>query len=584
MKKVKLVSLTALILCSQVAFVQTVPKRIPRRNSTQLLDGFGVNLNLPRQPRMPWTETLAPLFDSGAKWVRIGQYENSSEQVSWDWVEQTPRHYAVPKDADEAIRSLLGNGVSIEVQLQYSNPLYLEDKSKRPVRVTLPPPGIGQNDNPVNPIFLAPKTDEQVDAFLGYVRFMVNRYKGRINHWELWNEEDYGYWRPDMEDKKEKGKWYGRVFCRFADAVHTTDPNAKVMFGGLASPTNLDFATSALASCPDKLDIMAYHSYPGGPFGVGRPPEEIDPVYGAAAFRKGIKSIAGISSDVKFWINEWGIDADAKGSNPSVQARYLPRFFLEQRAHNIRGFVWEFMSATDGNEEDRMGIVKGDTQGPDAFQPREAYFSFQNLSAVFGQTVRDPGDEDALQPVKEYSPDKLRSFWFRDRVSGRRVFAYWLAIPADPKDTFKPIMTTLTIEDPEITRPILMDIRTGTIQELHWIDKNAHTLSVPLKDSVMAVADARYLDWTEVPETPRGLIAQQKETKISLLWKASPGADEYEVQRSIDFGPWIQVGDVTRPTAEFTESTTTPDGETYRVRARSSNGYSPWSNPAWVGQ
>jgi hypothetical protein len=582
--KTKCIVQLALLMCFQFAFAQDLPRRIPRRSSTQLLDGFGVNLNLPRQPRMPWTKTWAPLFDSGAKFVRIGQYENSSEQVSWDWVEQTKGHYAVPEGAEEAIRSLRENGVSIEVQLQYSNPLYLEDKTKRPERVTLPPPGIGQRDKPVNPIFLAPKTDEQIEAFLGYVRFMVGRYKGRIDHWELWNEEDYDYWGPDISDKKEKGKWYGRVFCRFADAVHTTDPDAKVMFGGLASPKNLEFAVAALTGCPDKVDIMVYHNYPGGPFGIGRPPEEIDPLYGGAAFRKGVLSIPGIRSDIEFWLNEWGINAEAKGSNPSVQARYLPRFYLEQRAHNIRGFVWEFMSATDGNEEDRMGILKGDTQGPDAFRPREAYFSFQNLSAVFGQTVRDTGGEDALKPVKEYSPDKLRAFWFRDRVSGRRIFAYWLALPADPTDRFKPALTTLTIKDPEITHPILIDIRTGTIQELHWIDNEAHTLSVPLKDSVMAVADAKYVDWAEVPETPREFVAQQKGTETSLLWKASPGAIEYEIQHSSNLGPWIEAGNVTAPTTQFTELTATPEGETYRVRARNSNGYSPWSNPAWVGQ
>jgi hypothetical protein len=572
----------SLFLCCQFLFAQSIPSRIPRRSSTQLVDGFGVNINLPRQPRMPWTKTWAPIFDAGVKWVRIGQYENSSEQVSWDWVEQTPGQYVVPKDADEAIRSLLDNGVSIEVQLQYSNPLYAEDKSKRPAHVTLPPPSIGQNQVPTNPIFFAPKTDEQIEAFLGYVRFMVDRYKNRINHWELWNEEDGGYWRPDIT-AEEKAKWYGRVFCRYADAAHKTDPDAKVMFGGLGSP-NLKFAKGALAGCPEKLDIMAYHSYPGGPFGVGRPPEEIDSLYGGVQFRQDVVSMRGIRPDLQFWLNEWGINARARGSNQSVQARYLPRFLLEQRAHNIRAFIWEFMSATDGNEDNLQGIVEGDTLDSNAFRPREAFYAFQNLSAVFGQTVRDPGGEDALKPVKEYRPDQLRAFWFRDQVSGRRVFAYWLAIPADPGDAFKPIMTTLTITDPRITRPILMDIRTGKIQELHWTDEAKHTLSVPLKDSVMAVADATYVDWAEVPETPTEFVAQRSETKTTLRWKASPGAVTYEIQRSGEFGPWTEVSNVSAPASQFIESTPTPERATYRVRARNANGYSPWSNPAWVGQ
>ncbi len=564
------------------AQAQDVASKIPRRSSTQLLDGFGVNVNLPRRPRMPWTKTWTPLFDSGVKWVRIGQYENSSEQISWDWVEQTPRHYAVPEDADEAIRSLLDNGVSIEAELQYSNPLYAEDRSKRPERVTLPPPGIGQNDEPVNPIFLAPKTDEQIEAFLGYVRFMVGRYKGRINHWELWNEPNIGYWRPDVE-KTEKAKWYGRVFCRFADAVHATDPDAKVMFGGLANP-NLEFAVNALRDCPKKIDIMAYHCYPDGPFGAGRPPEVIDLLYGGANFRKGVMSIPGIRPDLEFWLNEWNVNPKAKGSNQSVQARYLPRFYLEQLAHNIRGFIWIFTPSTDGNEDNRMGILEGDTQGPDAFLPREAFFAFQNLSAVFGQTVRDPGGEDALKPVKQYARGEHRNFWFRDRASGRRVFAYWLAIPADPKDDLKPVMTEMTVADTSITQPVLMDIRTGDVQELRWIDKAKRTVEVPLKDSVMAVADARFLDWFEIPQTPGELVVDRRGEQIKLHWKPSPGALRFEVQRSDDFNPWRRVGEVTAPVAEFSEKSSDANRSTYRVRATNAKGTSPWSNPAWAGQ
>jgi hypothetical protein len=531
---------------------------------------------------MPWTKTWAPLFDSGAKWVRIGQYENSSEQVSWDWVEQMPGHYAVPRSADEAVRSLLDNKVSIEVELQYSNPLYAEDKSKRPTRVTLPPPGIGQGDKPVNPIFLAPKTDEQIEAFLGYVRFMVGHYKGRINHWELWNEEDDGYWQPEMQ-KTEKAKWYGQVFCRFADAVHATDADAKVMFGGLGGP-NLEFASTALKGCPEKIDIMAYHCYPDGPFGIGRPPEEIDPLYGGAAFRKGVLSIPGIRSDLEFYLNEWNVNPKAKGSNQSVQARYLPRFYLEQLAHNIRGAIWVLMPATDGNEDNRMGILEGDTQGPDAFRPREAYFAFQNLSAVFGQTVRDPGGENALQPVKQYAAGDLRSFWFRDRASGRRVFAYWLAIRADPKDNLKPVMTEMTIADKSITRPVLMDIRSGNIQVLTWVDKDRRTVKVPLKDSVMAVADASFLDWSELPLTPAELAAECSGELATLHWKPSPGALKFEVERSDDYKPWQRVGEVTAPKAEFSEKSSEATHATYRVRATNANGASPWSNPAWAGQ
>ena len=565
-----------------LAEAQDIPARIPRRASTQLLDGFGMNVNLPRQPRMPWTKTWTPIFDCGVKWVRIGQYENSSEQTSWDWVEQTRGHYAVPEAAEEAVRSLVDNGVSIEVQLQYSNPLYSEDVSKRPDHVTLPPPGIGQNQEPLNPIYFAPKTDEQIEAFLGYVRFMVGHFKGRIKYWELWNEPNIGYWRPDIE-KTEKAKWYGRVLCRFADAVHSTDPDAKVMFSGVAD-ADVKFVANALPACPEKIDIQAYHSYPGGPFGVGKDPEEIDLHYHGADLRKMVKSLPGIRQNLEFWLNEWGINAKAEGSNQSIQARYVPRFFLEQSANGIRPFLWEFMSATDGNEDNRMGILEGDTQGPDAFRPRESYFSFENLSAVFGQAVRDPGGEDALGKVEGHASSEVRAYWFRDRASGRRVFAYWLAVPADPRDKLKPVIAELTIADTTITKPALMDIRTGEIRQLQWLDQAKRTVRVPVKDNVMAVADAQYIDWTEVPLSPGELVAERRGDQIALHWKSSPGTLRYEIQRSDDFKPWIGAGDVGAPAIQISAPSSDAHRSTFRVRAKNANGASPWSNPAWIGQ
>jgi hypothetical protein len=107
---------------------------------------------------------------------------------------------------------------------------------------------------------------------------------------------------------------------------------------------------------------------------------------------------------------------------------------------------------------------------------------------------------------------------------------------------------------------------------------------VPLKDSVMAVADASFLDWSETPETPGELVAEGGGQQVKLHWKPSPGALRFEVERSDDFKPWRRAGEVTAPVAEFSEKPSDANRSTYRVRATNANGTSPWSNPAWAGQ
>ena len=52
------------------------------------------------------------MFDAGVNWIRIGQYENSSEPTGWDWVEQ--------------------NRVKVQVQTLYGNPRYTSPGGRLP--------------------------------------------------------------------------------------------------------------------------------------------------------------------------------------------------------------------------------------------------------------------------------------------------------------------------------------------------------------------------------------------------------------------------------------------------------------------
>jgi hypothetical protein len=425
---------------------QAVPKEVPPRRSTQLADGFGVNLPLPRETRLPWNEHWwTRIFDSGVKWVRLGQYENSSEKTGWDWVEQKPGEYRVLPEVDEAIRSLLNNGISIEIQLCYSNALYQGPRGSRPKQVDPAPPSIGQDDKPPNPIFKGLSTDDEIQGFLNYTRFMVNHYKGKVRGWELWNEPNIGYWQPDVESHEQlvaKGKQYGKALCRFADTVHETDPESKVIFGGTSSIDSA-FVLAAISGCPSKIDVMAYHAYPG--YGSNHAPEEVNALVGAESFREKVLRFPGIRKDIEFWENEWNVVPAWKNSNESVQARYIARYYLEAKAHGIQGFVWEFIPGTDGNEGDQFGIMHGHINSTDAFQPRESYHGFEVTSALFGQTERDltcEVEQNRNPSVpEEYSHGQLRQYCFRDRISGKPIYALWLAVLRCPRRPLQRILS-----------------------------------------------------------------------------------------------------------------------------------------------
>jgi hypothetical protein len=140
----------------------------------------------------------------------------------------------------------------------------------------------------------------------------------------------------------------------------------------------------------------------------------------------------------------------------------------------------------------------------------------------------------------------------------------------------------LKLNDPSIRHPILIDLRTGAVRALAWKNNAAGLLDVPLKDSAMAVADASYLDWPEVPPAPAGLRATRARGSARLQWATSGAVGRIEVQRSLDYGPWQPAGESPAGTSEYSDTLRAKGHTTWRVRAWGEKGASPWSNPAWL--
>ena len=237
------------ILCLAILPL-SAQNRIPPKRSSQIQDGFGINSDLPRDPYLPWDRHWwTRMFDAGVSWIRIGQYENSSDYTSWDWIEQKRGVLAVPPGLDDYVDSLVDNGIQVQVQLLYGNPMYTAPAGKLPDAIMPAPGGFHNPDRSLYSVFWPPKTPAQIAAFVNYVKFVVSHFRGRIHYYALWNEQDIDYWNPQPSPQD-----YGRLLKAFIPAVHAADSEAKVIYGGQADPTR-DFARRALNAC----DCAARH-------------------------------------------------------------------------------------------------------------------------------------------------------------------------------------------------------------------------------------------------------------------------------------------------------------------------------------
>jgi hypothetical protein len=586
-------SRTLWLLAISVAIAAAQPAKVPPKRSSQIENGFGINSDLPREPYLPWDRWWwTRMFDAGVNWIRIGQYENSSDYTSWDWVEQKRGVFAIAPEVDDYVDSLVENGVNVQVQLMYGNPMYTSPGGKRPDSITPKPGSFHNDDRSIDSVFWAPKTPEQIAAFIRYVKWTVNHFKGRIRYYALWNEQDIGYWNYANPEE------YGRLLAAFAPAVHETDPRAKVIYGGQADPVS-DFAKRALdeCKCASQIDVFAYHTYPG--YGQNMHPESMDAgAYGAESpgkLRALVRGYPGIKKDIEFWDDEFNSIPSWKGSDESVQAKYIPRGILYNHAAGVRTFVWLLTAGVDGNEYDDFGFIHGRRELPDDFTPRPVYYAFQNTNALFGDTkvdssiVIEPSD---VPPLRRQGSAAFLHYGFRNK-NGKAIIAYWVAAHSNPGGAFAPMTVNLKLKNAGIQKPVLIDVVSGEISPL--VFKGETLESLPLRDSVTAIADASYFDWPVLPEAPSGLTARMSPVapdRAALEWTYHGGTKQIAIERRAGTIAWQRV--VTFPadqrigapagTGRFSDAA--PKGTTtcYRVRAINDAGESAFSNIACVNR
>lgn len=64
---------------------------------------------------------------------------------------------------------------------------------------------------------------DHLDDWCDYVRTVVGRYKDVLKHWEVWNEPNIGFWKPEPDPEQ-----YARLLAATHKTIKQTDPEAQV--------------------------------------------------------------------------------------------------------------------------------------------------------------------------------------------------------------------------------------------------------------------------------------------------------------------------------------------------------------------
>lgn len=298
-------------------------------------EGLGVNIHF-TDPAEGEMELLA---GAGFRWVRM--------DFTWSATERECGVYDFSA-YDRLAGHLEQHGIKALFILDYSNRLYETDSSVR--------------------------TAAGREAFARWAAAAAKRYQGRGYLWEIWNEPNISFWKPEPNAAD-----YSALANAASAAIRKAAPGEAVI-GPATSGIDLAFLEACFNNRTlDGWDAVSVHPYRQSA------PETAVPEYGK--LRQLIRRHAPADRQPPVLSGEWGYSAAWKGYDEDAQGRMLARQFLTNLANHIPLSIW-YDWRDDGPDpkepEHHFGTVglPETSAGKTTFRLKPAYHAARTLSAT----------------------------------------------------------------------------------------------------------------------------------------------------------------------------------------------------------
>lgn len=224
---------------------------------------YGINTFLQKEVEEPKMRVqLQMIKDAGFVWLR--------QEFPWEDLEVDGRGQFTDSRNDYT-----GDGIpdTINAWDKYDRIVSLTEEYdlKLIVRLSNPPNWARAHTPDTLAGSLGPPDDFQ--DFVNYAVAVAERYKGRIHHYQVWNEPNiYPEWGENFADPAA----YTRLLCMTYEALKTVDPNIVVLSGALAPTISLDgfygysdiiylqnMYDNGAGSCFDVMSVQGYGLFSG---------------------------------------------------------------------------------------------------------------------------------------------------------------------------------------------------------------------------------------------------------------------------------------------------------------------------------
>ncbi len=420
--------------------------------------------------------------EAGVKWGRT--------QTGW-WKCEKEKGVFTFEWLDRVVDQLLAQGVQPWFNVGYGNKLYMDE--------TFGEASVGHV-----PLYYG---DECREAWLRFARELARHFKGRVRHYEIWNESNIGsFWQP----KGVSAADYAVLLDITRDAIREEDPDARC--GGCVSGCPFAYLQEMAATGVfRKLDFFCLHPY------TTHPEAEWASQAGYAR-----RLLHATNPSLQVWQGEAGYPSWVP--SPYWQKRFVRESERNQAVWLLRHFVLDhtleidvssfFMiadmiekgyqkSSTEISQFDiqRQGVLHGL-----AYTPKMSYRALQHLTSIFRDGIRRVPSFFHISTDKSKPRDEphtrleniaaVRECFVRD---GEPFYTYYM--PADPQYAWKsdaPADLYFIEEEGrnKLVNPVLVDLLDGSVWniaaergEAGWNKAYTFVRDVPLRDYPLVVCN-----------------------------------------------------------------------------------------------
>ncbi len=285
--------------------------------------------------------------------MKQGGINSLYEDMYWVEIEKKKGEYKMPEGYEKYVAEAIASGIEPALVLAYWNPFYNEGGS--------------------------PVTDESREGFAKYCEFVVGHFKGRVRHYEIWNE--WGGYLGGFSDSAPRGGQSIENYVKLIEIVYprikAVDSNAVVQ-GGWMIDGYLDELIERGGL--KYLDAVSLHAYP---FNAG--PQRYLPEGWIEWIQLADAKLAKASPNKKipFYITEtgWPTHILADGTAPNTVLSYIARMYLLGRTvPRLGGIYWyDFQNDTGfipDNQEANFGLIDLD------FMTKPAWFGLRDIAEL----------------------------------------------------------------------------------------------------------------------------------------------------------------------------------------------------------